>query len=78
MGLPYEGIKREVISLRDEATCEDYGVYPDRRNIKQKLDLGFILLDKPSGIRSKTSAFIAKRILSPLNVSKIGYSGTLV
>ncbi|MEM0111155.1 MAG: tRNA pseudouridine synthase A [Candidatus Parvarchaeota archaeon] len=64
--------------LREEATSEKYGVYPERRDIKQRMDFGFVLLDKPSGIRSKTSAFIAKKILSPLGATKIGYSGTLV
>lgn len=78
MGLPFEGLKREVSVLREEATDENYGAYPNKRDIRQKVDFGFVLLDKPSGIRSKTSAFIAKKILSPLGAAKIGYSGTLV
>ena len=77
MGLPFENVKRDVHVLRDESTEDKYGTYPAKRTIAQKLDSGFILLDKPSGIRSRTAAETAKRILSSLGVNKLGYSGTL-
>ncbi len=77
MGLPFENIKRDVHVLRDESTEDGYGIYPEKRTISQKLEGGFILLDKPSGIRSRTAAETAKRMLSSLGVSKLGYSGTL-
>ena len=32
------------------------------RSIKERINYGFILLDKPAGIRSKTAAYIAKNI----------------
>lgn len=77
MGLPFENVKRRTIVLREEATDSGYGLNPKERSIEERLKTGFILLDKPPGIRSKTAAHIAKKILAPLDVTKIGYSGTL-
>ena len=77
MKLPLEGLKQEVFSLREEETEKDYGTAPKDRSIEQRIDYGFILLDKPSGIRSKTAAYIAKNIMAGFKVKKIGYSGTL-
>lgn len=75
--LPLHGLKRDVITVYDEATDDSYGAYPEKRSLKQKIDSGFILLDKPVNTRSKTAAIIAKEILSPIGVKKMGYSGTL-
>lgn len=77
MKLPLEGIKHEIFSLREEPTDDNYGCYPDKRTLKQRLDFGFVLLDKPPGTRSKTAAAIAKQLIAPLGVTKMGYSGTL-
>ncbi len=77
MKLPLEDIKKEIIVFSDESTDDSHGCYPEKRNLSQKLDFGMILLDKPPRTRSKTAAVIAKNILSPIGVSKIGYSGTL-
>ncbi len=77
MNLPLEDIKKELIVVSDEKTDDAYGCYPEKRDLSQRLDFGLILLDKPPRTRSKTAAVIAKNILSPLGVSKIGYSGTL-
>ncbi len=77
MKLPLEGVKQQVFSLREEGTDKGYGAVPEERSIEQKIDYGFILLDKPAGIRSKTAAYIAKNLLAGFNVKKIGYSGTL-
>ena len=72
-----DGRKFELYTIRDESTDASYGAYPADRSIEQRMDFGFILLDKPSGIRSKTEAATAKKILAPLGANKIGYSGTL-
>ncbi len=77
MGLPLENFKHEVFSLKDEKTNDAYGSYPEKRSIEQRINFGFVLLDKPRGIRSRTASAVAKQILSPLGVKKIGYSGTL-
>jgi tRNA U55 pseudouridine synthase TruB len=77
MPLPFEGKTHEVISVREETTDEKYGVYPEKRTIEQKIPYGFVLLDKAAGMRSKSAANVAKRLLSVLGVNKVGYSGTL-
>jgi H/ACA ribonucleoprotein complex subunit 4 len=78
MDLPLDNIKeKEIINLSEEATDTAYGSYPKKRGLKQRVESGFVLLDKPSRTRSKTAASIAKQILSPLGVKKVGYSGTL-
>jgi H/ACA ribonucleoprotein complex subunit 4 len=77
MKLPLEGVKQEVIPIYEEATDPKYGEYPEKRNLQQKVEHGFILLDKPPKTRSRTAAVIAKKLISPLGVTKVGYSGTL-
>ncbi len=77
MELPLENTKHETFVMYGEDTDEKYGVRPEHRTVVQKIDTGFVLLDKPPRTRSRTSAVIAKKILSPLGVTKMGYSGTL-
>lgn len=77
MRLPLEGFKQEFFSIREEETDLKYGRFPEKRSIEERIDYGFILLDKPAGIRSKTAAYIAKKIMADLGAKKIGYSGTL-
>ncbi|MDP8013038.1 MAG: RNA-guided pseudouridylation complex pseudouridine synthase subunit Cbf5, partial [Nanoarchaeota archaeon] len=77
MGLPFESIKREVNILREEETDKSFGRFPSERSLGEKVDVGFVLVDKPAGMRSRTVSTITKNILSPLGVTKAGYSGTL-
>ncbi len=77
MKLPIEELKQDLFSIREEKTDEKYGRFPEKRSIEERIDYGFILLDKPAGIRSKTAAYIAKKIMAVFPVKKIGYSGTL-
>jgi tRNA U55 pseudouridine synthase TruB len=77
MKLPLEGLKQEVFSIRSEETDTKYGRFPKERSIEERMNYGFILLDKPAGIRSKTAAHIAKKVMDSFAVKKIGYSGTL-
>ncbi|MCL4400755.1 MAG: RNA-guided pseudouridylation complex pseudouridine synthase subunit Cbf5 [Candidatus Parvarchaeota archaeon] len=77
MKLPIENVKHETFTLYNETTDDKYGFYPEKRTLKQRIDSGFILLDKPPHARSKTAAAIAKKLISPLGVTKVGYSGTL-
>jgi tRNA U55 pseudouridine synthase TruB len=77
MKLPLESLKHEISSLREEETDSRYGKAPEERSIKERINYGFILLDKPAGIRSKTAAYIAKNIMATLGAKKMGYSGTL-
>lgn len=77
MKLPLEDFKHEIFSLREEETDSRYGKAPKDRSISERINYGFILLDKPAGIRSKTTAYIAKNIMTGLGAKKMGYSGTL-
>ncbi len=77
MELPLENVNKEVIKLYDEETDDKYGCYPEKRDIKEKIGFGMVLLDKPQRMRSRTAAILAKGMLSPLGVVKMGYSGTL-
>ncbi|EFD92998.1 MAG: hypothetical protein BJBARM5_0252 [Candidatus Parvarchaeum acidophilus ARMAN-5] len=77
MKLPLEGLKQDIFSIREEETDLKYGRFPEKRSVEERINYGFILLDKPAGIRSKTAAYIAKKLMAVLGVKKIGYSGTL-
>jgi H/ACA ribonucleoprotein complex subunit 4 len=60
--------------LDDDITNDQYGVYFNKRTIKDLLNYGLILLDKPPGPTSHEAVAWAKRILK---LPKIGHSGTL-
>jgi len=60
--------------LDQDVTNDQYGVYYDKRSIKELLNYGLILLDKPPGPTSHETVAWAKRILK---IPKIGHSGTL-
>jgi H/ACA ribonucleoprotein complex subunit 4 len=60
--------------IDQDITNDHYGVYYDKRTIKDLLNYGLILLDKPPGPTSHETVAWAKRILK---IPKIGHSGTL-
>lgn len=60
--------------LDDDITNDQFGVYFNKRTIKDLLNYGLILLDKPPGPTSHEAVAWAKRILK---LPKIGHSGTL-
>jgi H/ACA ribonucleoprotein complex subunit 4 len=63
-----------LVVLDDDITNDQYGVYFNKRTIKDLLNYGLILLDKPPGPTSHEAVAWAKRILK---LPKIGHSGTL-
>jgi H/ACA ribonucleoprotein complex subunit 4 len=63
-----------LVVLDDDITNDQYGVYYNKRTIKDLLNYGLILLDKPPGPTSHEAVAWAKRILK---LPKIGHSGTL-
>ena len=65
---------QKLVKVSDDVTDERYGYYPDRRPIKELLDYGLIVLDKPPGPTSHEVVAWVKRIL---NIEKAGHSGTL-
>lgn len=65
---------QNLLVLDEDVTNDQYGVYYDKRSIKDLLNYGLILLDKPPGPTSHETVAWAKRILK---IPKIGHSGTL-
>lgn len=63
-----------LVTIDQDITDDSYGTYYDRRNIKQLLDYGLVILDKPPGPTSHEVVAWTKRILK---ISKAGHSGTL-
>jgi H/ACA ribonucleoprotein complex subunit 4 len=65
---------QNLVVIDQDITNDQYGVYYDKRSIKDLLNYGLILLDKPPGPTSHETVAWAKRILK---IPKIGHSGTL-
>ena len=65
---------QNLVVLDEDITNDQYGVYFNKRTIKDLLNYGLILLDKPPGPTSHETVAWAKRILK---LPKIGHSGTL-
>ena len=63
-----------LIEIDQDVTDDNYGTYYNKRTIKQLLNYGIILLDKPPGPTSHETVAWTKRILK---LPKIGHSGTL-
>jgi len=64
----------ELIRIADEVTNKKFGYPPYDRPIKELLNYGIILLDKPGGPTSHEVVAWVKRILE---LEKAGHSGTL-
>jgi H/ACA ribonucleoprotein complex subunit 4 len=64
----------DLIKINDSTTDESYGYYPYKRPIKNLLNYGLILLDKPPGHTSHEIVSYVKKILG---LEKAGHSGTL-
>jgi len=67
--LPFEEIKREVISLSKDFKLDNY-----ISDIPELLNNGIILIDKPAG---PTSHQVSDQVKKILNINKAGHSGTL-
>ena len=65
---------QNLIEIDQDITNEEYGIPYDQRSIKDLLNYGLILLDKPPGPTSHETVAWTKRILK---LPKIGHSGTL-
>ncbi|MBN2202565.1 MAG: RNA-guided pseudouridylation complex pseudouridine synthase subunit Cbf5 [Candidatus Aenigmarchaeota archaeon] len=62
------------IVKKHEASLTDYGTYPGARSIKDYVDNGIIILDKPSGPTCNQIDTWVKEIL---NINKCSHAGTL-
>ena len=67
--LPFEDVKREIITLFEEKP-----VQCDNQSIKDLLNTGIIIIDKPAG---PTSHQISDQVKKIIHISKAGHSGTL-
>lgn len=65
---------QKLVKVDDDITDEKHGHYPEKRPIRELLDYGLIVLDKPPGPTSHEIVAWVKRIL---NIEKAGHSGTL-
>ena len=63
-----------LVTIDEDITNPEFGVYYDKRSNEQLLEYGLILIDKPPGPTSHEVVAWAKRILE---IPKIGHSGTL-
>ena len=63
-----------LIEIDQDITDNSFGTWYDKRTIKQLLNYGIILLDKPPGPTSHETVAWTKRLLK---LPKIGHSGTL-
>ncbi len=64
----------DLIEIDQDVTDNSFGTYYDKRTIRQLLDYGLIILDKPPGPTSHETVAWTKRLLK---LPKIGHSGTL-
>ncbi|MCL4519641.1 MAG: RNA-guided pseudouridylation complex pseudouridine synthase subunit Cbf5 [Thaumarchaeota archaeon] len=64
----------ELIVLREDESSKKYGYYPAERPIKEYLDYGFVLLDKPQG---PTSHEVVAWVRKMFGQERAGHSGTL-
>ena len=64
----------EIVELREDDSTKKYGQIPAQRQIKEYLNYGFILLDKPQG---PTSHEVVAWVRKMLGQERAGHSGTL-
>lgn len=64
----------KIIVKRQAETNDEYGCRPENRKIKDQIDYGVVVINKPAGPTSHQVAEYVKRILK---IDKAGHSGTL-
>ncbi len=74
MEFPFERRKYEIVKRVEEKTNVMWGKDPKERSMKELLDYGIIVLNKPQGPTSHQAVDTVKKIL---NLEKAGHSGTL-
>ncbi len=67
-------MENKVIVKRQAETNDEYGCRPENRKIKDQIDYGVVVINKPAGPTSHQVAEYVKRILK---IDKAGHSGTL-
>jgi len=72
--LPFEKIKRKILTRKKSVSSSKFGCEPDKRPVKELINYGVINIDKPSG---PTSHQVSASVQKILNIGKAGHSGTL-
>ena len=72
--LPFEQKHRKVFIKHQATTDPKFGCLPTQRSIKQLVDYGIVVIDKPAGPSSHQVGSYVKQILGR---SKAGHAGTL-
>jgi len=70
---PWE-IKRESVQKAVDETDPAYGCEPAKRSLDQRLEYGFLNVDKQAGPTSHDVTAMARRLMG---AKKAGHSGTL-
>jgi len=72
--LPFETIKREVLTKKEAETDPSCGCKPEERPVEILINYGVVNINKPKGPTSHQAAEYVQRIL---HINKAGHSGTL-
>lgn len=72
--LPFELVKREILTRKEAETSEKYGCPPEKRKADDIINLGIVDINKPKG---PTSHQVSAYVQQILNLKKAGHSGTL-
>jgi len=70
---PWE-IKREVVQKAVDETDAAYGCEPEKRNLEQRIEYGFLNVDKQAGPTSHDVTATVRRLMG---AKRAGHSGTL-
>jgi H/ACA ribonucleoprotein complex subunit 4 len=72
--LPFETIKREILTKKEAETDPSYGCKPEERPVDVLINYGVVNINKPKG---PTSHQVAEYVQKILHINKAGHSGTL-
>lgn len=72
--LPFEKVRRVVLTKREGETSDKHGLYPNKLPMDVLIKTGMVVIDKPKGPTSHQVADYVKKILK---LNKAGHSGTL-
>ena len=67
-------MKEDIIVKVEAKTDNRYGSRPEERNIKDMIDYGIVVIQKPAG---PTSHQVSDYVKKMLHIDKVGHSGTL-
>ncbi|MCS7094272.1 MAG: hypothetical protein NZ988_00475 [Thaumarchaeota archaeon] len=73
-GDPFGEQAREMITLIEAETDQRYGKPPELRTIEERLEFGYVAIDKHAG---PTSHDIVNSVRRVLGVERAGHGGTL-